>query len=79
MKEVRTKLTHGLSVTTTEDHLQNAAILLGKEAIPTKCIGVGTCIRLEGPKESSTRSARDFFTTPTFPSNHAHFRINEAV
>ena len=36
MKEVRTKLTHGLSVSTTEDHLQNTAILLGKEAIPTK-------------------------------------------
>ena len=45
----------------------------------TVFIGVGTCIRLEGPKDSSTRSACDFLTTPTFPSNHAHFRINEAV
>lgn len=36
MKEVRTKLTHGLSVSTNEDHLQNAAALLGEQAIPTK-------------------------------------------
>ena len=28
---------------------------------------------------ASTRSARDFLTTPIFPSNHTHFRINEAV
>ena len=36
MKEVKTKLNHGLSMSTTEDHLQNTATLLGEKVIPTK-------------------------------------------
>lgn len=36
MKEVRTKLNHGLSVSTTEDYLRNVAALLGDKSIPTQ-------------------------------------------
>ena len=50
-KEVKSKLDHGHSISTTEEHLQNAAELLGSGQIPTKWSAVIRYLKSLGYKD----------------------------